>query len=574
MIPVHLSALANHLWQSTLFAGVAAILALVLRKNRAQTRYLLWLSASVKFLVPFSLLVGVGSQFEWRSAAAVATALPLAMAMEQISQPFTPPRHAVVTPSRIPMAPKVLGLLWFCGGAGVLFVWCVRWQRIRAALRVGSSLPLEAPIRLISSPTLIEPGLFGIFRPVLLLPDGIVDRLTPAQFQAILAHELCHLRRRDNLAAATHMVVEAIFWFHPLVWWIGGRLIEERERACDEEVLQQGSQPEVYAEGILRVCKFYLESPLSCSSGVTGADLKQRIEAIMTHRILPRLTLTRKLLLASVGIAAVTGPIVLGIVNSSPVRAQATDGSASLRFEVATIKPAKPDPRNLGFRIVPGGGINASSTTVKQLIAFAYDVRDSQISGEPGWVDSERYDILAQPVPSEAPADVREMSEDQRMRALDRVRQRVRSLLAERFQLTVRRDTKELPAYALLIGKNGSKLQEFKEGEHNLQGIGLGKGQLTLRRSTMQMLATVLSKLVGGPVQDQTGLTGTFDGKLEWTPEPGEPSLVPEATPTPNLSGRPSLFTAVQAQLGLKIESTGGPVEMIVVDKVEKPSGN
>ena len=97
------------------------------------------------------------------------------------------------------------------------------------------------------------------------------------------------------------MLVEAIFWFHPLVWWIGARLIEERERACDEEVLQQGTQPEVYAEGILRVCKSYLESPLSCSSGVTGADLKQRIEVIMTNRILPELTLTRKLLLASVG---------------------------------------------------------------------------------------------------------------------------------------------------------------------------------------------------------------------------------------------------------------------------------
>ena len=160
------------------------------------------------------------------------------------------------------------------------------------------------------------------------------------------------------------------------------------------------------------------------------------------------------------------------------------------------------------------------------------------------------------------------------MRSLERVRQRLRSLLAERFRLTVRRETKKLPAYALLIGKNGSKLREFKEGEHDLQGIGLGKGQLTLRRSTMQMMANVLSQLVGGPVQDRTGLTGAFEGKLEWTPEPGEPSLVPETTPTPNLSGRPSLFTAIQEQLGLKLESTGDPVEIIVVDKVEKPSEN
>lgn len=548
---------------------------MVLRKNRAQTRYLLWLSASVKFLVPFSLLVGFGSQFEWRSAATVVPARPLAMAMKQISQPFISLRHEVVTTPRIPMAPKVLGVLWFCGSVAILCVWCVRWQRIRAVLRLGSPLPLAAPIPVMSSPTLLEPGLFGIFRPVLLLPDGITDRLTPAQFQAILAHELCHLRRRDNLTAATHMLVEAVFWFHPLVWWIGSRLIAERERACDEEVLQQGYQPEVYAEGILRVCKAYLESPLSCSSGVTGADLKQRIEVIMTNRILPKLTFPRRLLLATVGIAAVAGPIVLGIVNPPPVRARAgADGSASLRFEALSIKTAKPDPQNRGFRIVPGGGINASNTTLKQLIAFAYDVGDSQVSGEPGWISSEKYDIIAQPVPSETPADVREMSEDQRMRSLERVRQRLRSLLAERFRLTVRRETKKPPAFALLLGKNGSKLREFKEGEHNLQGIGLGKGQLTLRRSTMQMLAYVLSQLVGGPVQDQTGLTGAFEGKLEWTPEPGEPSLVPDSTPTPNLSGRPPLFTALQEQLGLRLESTGGPVEMIVVDNVEKPSEN
>ena len=114
---------------------------------------------------------------------------------------------------------------------------------------------------------------------------------------------MCHIRRRDNLAAALHMFVEAIFWFHPLVWWIGSRLIDERERACDEEVLRLGSEPQVYAEGILNVCKFYLESPLPCASGVTGSDLKKRIEAIMTNRIAHRLTTARKVLLASAAIA-------------------------------------------------------------------------------------------------------------------------------------------------------------------------------------------------------------------------------------------------------------------------------
>ena len=120
--------------------------------------------------------------------------------------------------------------------------------------------------------------MFGIFRPVLLLPEGITDRLSPAQLQAVLAHELCHVRRRDNLAAAIHMFVEALFWFHPLVWWIKARLIEEQERACDEEVLRLGGDPQVYAESILKICEFYLTSPLICVSGITGSNLKKRIE--------------------------------------------------------------------------------------------------------------------------------------------------------------------------------------------------------------------------------------------------------------------------------------------------------
>jgi hypothetical protein len=167
----------------------------------------------------------------------------------------------------------------------VTFSWWRRWWGIRAAMRAGSPLDLAVDVPVLSSPAMLEPGVFGIFRPVLLLPEGITDRLAPAHLEAILAHELCHVRRRDNLAAAIHMAVEAIFWFHPLVWWLGARLVEERERACDEEVLRLGGQPEVYAESILKTCQFYLESPLVCMSGISGSDLKKRIVRIMTHAI-------------------------------------------------------------------------------------------------------------------------------------------------------------------------------------------------------------------------------------------------------------------------------------------------
>jgi hypothetical protein len=173
-----------------------------------------------------------------------------------------------------------------------------------------------------SSAGLLEPGVFGLFRPILLLPEGFVERLTPSQVEAVLAHELCHVRRHDNLFASIHMLVEAMFWFHPLVWWIGARLVEERERACDEGVLVLGSEPRIYAEAILSVCKLYVESPLVCVSGVAGANLRRRIEAIMTNRCGQRLNRGKKFLLASAGVAALAVPVLIGIGNAPAIRAQ------------------------------------------------------------------------------------------------------------------------------------------------------------------------------------------------------------------------------------------------------------
>jgi bla regulator protein BlaR1 len=255
-----ITALENHLWQSTLFSCVVALLMPMLRRNRAAVRHGLWVAASVKFLVPFSLLVSVASQIEWRKApAAVRSQLSV---VEQIGQPFAPPAPApllVLLPTAPSRLPAILFGLWLCGFAAQSLAWWQRWRRARAALRVASPLHLGLPIRAVSTPSRLEPGVFGVFRPFLVLPQGIAEHLTTAQFESVLAHELCHVRRRDNLAAAVHMLVEALFWFHPLVWWIEARLVEERERACDEEVLRTTGDPQDYAEGILEVCKFYLK---------------------------------------------------------------------------------------------------------------------------------------------------------------------------------------------------------------------------------------------------------------------------------------------------------------------------
>ncbi len=336
------TATANHLWQSTLFAGLTALLVLALRKNSAQVRYQLWMVASLKFLIPFSLLIRLGGHLAtpYRSAE---TRPVFYFVIQQVSQPFTqaPSLKEWLTAS----LPGILALLWLCGFVTVIALTWLRWRRVTAAMR--DALPLShgrevdalrhleriagirKPIAFCISPSSLEPGIFGIFRAVLLWPQAISQHLRDAHLEAILAHEVWHVRRRDNLAASAHMVVEALFWFHPLVWWLGARLIEERERACDEEVLRLGNPPQVYAESILKTCEFCMGSPLPCVSGVTGADLKQRIVRIMTPDSAMKLTLTRKLLLGATAIGALAGPILVGLVKAPLVNAQTPQASAA-----------------------------------------------------------------------------------------------------------------------------------------------------------------------------------------------------------------------------------------------------
>ncbi|HEV8147267.1 MAG TPA: M56 family metallopeptidase [Bryobacteraceae bacterium] len=562
-----ISALLNHLWQSTLFAAAIALLALLLKKNRASVRYSLWLAASVKFLIPFSLFVAIGQQIDFRVAPPAAAAQVTQVA-EQIGQPFT----LALTPSQAPNAPTrwptVLLSIWACGFAICLATWINRWRSLRRILRTAAPLPLQLPIPVLSSPARLEPGIFGIFRPVLLLPESIRDRLTPAQFQAILAHELTHLRRRDNLAAAIHMLVEAIFWFHPLVWWIEQRMVEERERACDQEVLRATGDSEAYAASILEVCKLYLESPLVCAAGVTGDELKKRIAAILTNPIALPLGISRKMLLAIAGVAAIAGPISIGALT---LRAQESS-EPRLAWDVISIKPSDPNLGGLSFGPIPGGGLRATGVTVRSLMEVAYDVHDSQIKGAPAWYRTERFDILAKVDRPEGAGDLGD-AEDPKGPAAGRFRQRVRSLLTDRFQLSIRRENSEQPVYLLSIAKSGHKLQETDE--HG--GLTRNFGSITARGSAIPVLANILSSMLSRPVLDRTGLTGNYKFKLEFYEDQTKPKVKDDptvSTETPPDAAGPSIFTAIQQQLGLKLESGKGPVENLVVERLEKPSAN
>jgi uncharacterized protein (TIGR03435 family) len=239
-------------------------------------------------------------------------------------------------------------------------------------------------------------------------------------------------------------------------------------------------------------------------------------------------------------------------------------------FETASIKPSAPMEMgrvNVGMRTLPGGRISMSGVTVKLLIQQAYGVRDFQIAGGPGWLGSDRYDITAKP---EGAA------------TNDQVKVMIQALLADRFKLQFHRETKELPTYALVVAKGGPKFhqsEEVPEGSDQPKGtrVSMERGQFNLQRAPIAALANQLGQVLGRSVIDKTELTGKYDFKLEWTPDEGEGRMMRAPGgdgPPPADTAGVSIFTAVQDQLGLKLESTKGPVEILVIDRAEKASEN
>jgi hypothetical protein len=208
--------------------------------------------------------------------------------------------------------------VWAVGSGLVLARHWLHWLRLRAAMAGARqvALPGAMSVTIKASASTLEPGLVGLWKPVILLPQGLMTQLSAAERDSILAHEFSHLARRDNVTAAVHMMVEALFWFHPAVWLIGARLVTERERACDESVLAAGHDPEVYAGGILKVCRFFIQSPLACAPGASGADLKRRVREIMTAPAAVELSPGKRLLLAGAAMLALVPPVMTGFSNA------------------------------------------------------------------------------------------------------------------------------------------------------------------------------------------------------------------------------------------------------------------
>lgn len=221
-------------------------------------------------------------------------------------------------------------------------------------------------------------------------------------------------------------------------------------------------------------------------------------------------------------------------------------------FEVASIKPN----RSLGGMSsihLSKGRVSMENVSLKKVLLNAYGIPDDReytING-PGWLATERFDIDAT-FPGDTP--------------LPRVRQMMQTLLAERFKLALHRETRQLPMYSLVIAKNGLKIHPAEGGQGRTSG---GPGRLEATKITMQRLADLLAHSVGLPVIDSTGVKGIFDFTLQWSPDETPKIGATDGNETAGVAG-PSIFTALQEQLGLKLMSEKGPVEVLIVDHIEK----
>jgi bla regulator protein BlaR1 len=592
-----LSRWTSHLWQSTLFAAAMWLLTMAFRKDRARVRYWLWFSASIKFFIPFSVLIEAGRALPWAQARMLPTSLQSLVVQLSPSLGVGLSLAPAAAPAALPELSTSVRIgvgVWLVGLVSVSLSRLSAWLRVRRALRASARLerrPASWPpgVHVRSAPGLLEPGVVGFLRPVILLPAGIEHQLTAAQLQSVVAHEACHIRRRDNLTATLHTLIESVYWFHPAVWWIGGRLVHERERACDQDVLRGGAEPRTYAEGIVNVCRRYVDVGLACVSGVSGSRIKQRVEAIMRNDVGQTTSNWKKSFLGTCGVVSIALPIVLGVLTARPVDAQLPVTAREAAFDAVSIKRHPSGDPTRAFETEPDGRFAAINMPLATVIEFAYDVPRFQLAGSPAWLGDDRFDVVATTSRSASLAEKRSM---------------LRRLLGERFQLAVHTESRPQPSYVLVLangnGRLGPRLRpagdDCSQSEPPSTGpIGIlpasaprcgflgfaagtdfpsRTGGLTFRGLTMAGLAKKLGPIFGRHVADRTGLAGFYDADFDFI---AEIPLPPPPPGEPRPSGRRpvgSAWTVFPEQLGLRFEAGLGPVDMLVIDRVDRPREN
>jgi bla regulator protein blaR1 len=562
--------------RSSLIAAAAGLALWAMRIKTAAAQHAVWTGVMLAMLLlPAFAIWGPKAPLPVLPRAAASAPVVILPANDQAAAPLPFPR----TPQK--PFPNSRASVWALGIPGLylagVFVFLLRlgigaW---RARALVRGTISCAAPVTL------------GWLHPKVILPPDWPE-WPQARLDAVLAHEREHARRRDPLWQLIALVNRALFWFHPLAWWLERKVSELAEEACDAAVLARGFDAGNYSECLLDLARSVQRSGArigALSATMPGIGLEHRIRTMLSGAIAQRVSRVRMACAVGLCLSAIA------IFSAGTlVRAQdAAKGRAE--FEVASIRPG--DPNGGGaFKSKDAGGGGApfevqhrrftANTTLYALIRSAYDIRSCRpfqgdcprISGGPDWIKKDRFEIRAT-MPDDSPDyTLMQFVNGQAPRLL----LMLQALLADRFNLKVHRETRQLPIYALTVAGKRAKLQQAKAGEPELGPVfrpveypnGETTLQMTVQNQSLQEVANVFSIFFDRPVLDRTGLKGKFDFEIEYEQNKDVPAL---ALPGAELVG-PALFTAFQEQAGLKLQPTKGPVEVLVIDHADRPSEN
>jgi len=446
----------------------------------------------------------------------------------------------------------------------------------------------------LTSARCVVPVTVGFLHPRIILPER--SREWPqAQLDAVLAHEGEHIRRRDPLFQWLALLNLAIFWFHPLAWWLERKLSGLAEEACDAAVLAQGHDPREYSEYLLDLARSVQQAGTRIDAvgmAMPGIGLKHRIRQMLSGVPVPRISRPR--MACTVAVCAAAAAI---LAAGTLVHAQSQQGPV---FEVASVKPSNPNAGGDGKSKGGGGGPRnrldhgrlTYTGTLFDLVAKAYGLNGcvllgektscALLSGGPAWLTKDMFDIQAKTPEGSPDYTFPDFLEGQ----TPQLQLMLQSLLADRFNLKVHKETKQLPVYVLTVAKNGPKLKtgagetiQRKDGsvvKNRTLGITFAREpngdysqtrmQMIVRNRSLRELVNTLSNLTDRPLLNRTGLNGEFDFTIEYERDPDLPGL--------SGSVSPSMFRAFEEQLGLKFESARAAVDVLVIDHADKPSEN
>jgi uncharacterized protein (TIGR03435 family) len=452
------------------------------------------------------------------------------------------------------------------------------------------------PIDVTMHEAVVSPMTCGVVRPVIIFPLD-ARAWHQADVRRALIHELEHVRRRDWITFCLARTVCAVYWFHPLVWTANRQLYLDAERACDDAVLRS-DQAVGYADQLVTLAERSVarrHRPLLAMAN--RHDLSTRVHAVLSMGqrrgpagLRARITVAVATVVSVVALAPLR-TVATAAVQTASGRQIPAETTFRPQFEVASIRAFTGDggvlPGIMSVRTLPGG--LTADATLQVLMQYAYGAHYFQIVGGPSWLNDTRYQIAAKAGRTVSPNQLYLM---------------LQSLLEERFQLKMHRETRELPVYALVAIGAGPNLPVPKEGVcaesaadaapewvgrgrmpfpgeippakgrcgSAIAAVGRNGAEIRGGRITMAELVRIVSMLLGRTVRDETGFTSPFDLQLDFLPDDTTPAI-PPPPPGSGISGV-SISQALERQLGLRLQSTRGPVEVIVVDSVERPSPN